>query len=57
MKLLSVCEAAAFLNVTERMIRRLVHERRLAHYKVGRHVRIDEDDLRSFVQDNRVDAV
>lgn len=38
--LLTIDEAADYLNVPSRMIRRLTSERRMAFVKVGRHVRI-----------------
>jgi excisionase family DNA binding protein len=37
-------------------MRRLVMERRIAFVKVGRHVRIDPDDLEAFVEAGRVEA-
>lgn len=43
--LLSVPQAAARLSVGERYIRRLVAERRVPIYRVGRHVRISAADL------------
>jgi excisionase family DNA binding protein len=39
-----------------RFVRRLVLERRIAYIKVGRHVRIAEADLASFVADGRIEA-
>lgn len=36
---LTLSEAAAYLNVTERYVRRLVAERRVAYHKVGRLLR------------------
>ena len=37
---LTVAEAATYLNTSERFVRRLVAERRVAFHHVGRHVRI-----------------
>lgn len=51
---LSVEEAAAHLNVSVRFIRRLVSERRLRHFKVGKFVRFDRSDLDSFVHSGEV---
>jgi excisionase family DNA binding protein len=56
-KLLTVEEAAARLGTSTRFVRRLVFERRIAYIKVGRHVRIVEDDLVGFVAAGRVDAL
>ncbi len=47
--------AADWLGVEERFIRRLVAERRVTYYKVGRHLRFDVDDLDEFLDSNRVD--
>jgi excisionase family DNA binding protein len=54
--LLSVEQAAERLGTSVRFVRRLVFERRIAYVKVGRHVRIAETDLASFVTTGRVEA-
>lgn len=54
---LTVPEAAERANLTERMVRRLVLERRIPHHKLGVHVRIMESDLDAFVEAGRIDAV
>lgn len=56
-RLLSVTEAAETANVSVRMIRRLIAERRIPFHHVGRHVRITEDDLCAFIEAGRVEAV
>ena len=38
-------EAAEYLGVSERYVRRLVAERRVAYLKVGRLVRVRAEDL------------
>jgi excisionase family DNA binding protein len=55
-KLLTVEEAADRLGTSVRFVRRLITERRIAYVKVGRHVRIGEDDLAGFVVAGRVEA-
>ena len=55
--LLSVAEAAAHLGVTEGFVRRLVLERRVRFYKVGRYVRFRVGDLNAFVEAGRNDPV
>ena len=50
-RLLNVAEVAARLRVTERFVRRVVAERRIAIQKVGRHVRFREDDVERFLDD------
>ena len=54
---LTVAEAAVFLNTSERFVRRLVAERRVAFHHVGRHVRFSVSDLEAFVQAGRVEAI
>ena len=55
-RLLTVEEAADRLGTSVRFIRRLIAERRIAYVRVGRHVRITEADLASFVAAGRVEA-
>jgi len=55
-RLLTVDEAAERLGTSTRFIRRLIAERRIAYIRVGRHVRIAEADLASFVAAGRVEA-
>jgi excisionase family DNA binding protein len=55
-KLLTVEEAADRLGTSVRFVRRLIAERRIAYVRVGRHVRISEADLASFVAAGRVEA-
>lgn len=50
-------EAAEHLGVTVRFIRRLVAERRVTYYKVGRHLRFDRADLDDFLENARVERV
>jgi excisionase family DNA binding protein len=54
--LLSVAQAAERLGTPVRFIRRLVAERRIRFYKVGRYVRLDTADLDAFITSGRVDA-
>lgn len=53
---MTVDEVAEFLGVQVRFVRRLTHERRLPHIKVGRHVRIDPEELSAWLEANRVRA-
>jgi excisionase family DNA binding protein len=55
-KLLSVEETADRLGTSVRFVRRLIAERRIAYVKVGRHVRIAEADLATFVAAGRIEA-
>jgi len=45
---LSVSEAAAYMGVKERFIRRLVAERRIVFLKLGKHIRIPEQAIVEF---------
>jgi excisionase family DNA binding protein len=55
-RLLTVEETADRLGTSVRFVRRLIAERRIAYVRVGRHVRIAEADLASFVAAGRVEA-
>jgi excisionase family DNA binding protein len=54
--LLTVEQAAECLGTSERFVRRLIAERRITYVKLGRHVRIAEQDLTSLVAIGRVEA-
>jgi len=54
-RLLTVGEAADVLNTGDRFVRRLIAERRIVFVRIGRHVRIDQDDLAAFVTAGRVE--
>ncbi|PGH48331.1 excisionase family DNA-binding protein [Streptomyces sp. Ru87] len=56
-RLMSVPEVAEYLGTTERFPRRLIAERRIVFVKVGRHVRIPESALESFVATNTVHPI
>jgi excisionase family DNA binding protein len=54
---LSVPEAAHYMNTSVRFVRRLVNERRIRFYKVGRLVRFKRADLDVFIDSGRVDPI
>ena len=54
--LLTVDEAAEAMGTSARFIRRLIAERRIAYAKLGRHIRIAQDDLDAFIAGGRVEA-
>jgi excisionase family DNA binding protein len=54
-KLYTVAQAAERLNTTQRFVRRLIAERRIAFVRLGRHVRIADEDLEAFIGKGRVD--
>lgn len=53
--LLDLAEAAAWLSVDDRFVRRLVAERRVSYHKVGRYLRFDVRDLDDFLNACRVE--
>lgn len=54
---LNIDEAAAYLNVTVRFMRRLVADHHVQYYKVGKFLRFERGDLDSYVQDRVVRPV
>ncbi len=50
-KMLTVKDAAARLGVPAKTVYKLTAERQLAHYRIGRSVRIDEADLARYMSD------
>ena len=56
MALLTVEQAAERLGTTVRFIRRLRTERRIAVVKLGKHIRIDSDDLDAYIRAGRQEA-
>jgi excisionase family DNA binding protein len=52
-----VIDAAEYLGTSVRFIRRLIAERRIAFYRVGRHVRLSIADLEAFVQTGKVEPI
>lgn len=56
-KYLSLLDAADYLGVKERFMRRLVHERRIRFYKIGKFVHFDLTDLEAFAKKGQVEPV
>lgn len=56
-RLLQVSEVAERLGVSEKMVRRLIVERRLAVVRLGRSVRISERDIDALVAAARHEAI
>ena len=55
--MLDVGAAAAHLGVTEAFVRRLVLERRVRYFKLGKFVRFRTDDLDAFIEAGRHEPV
>lgn len=56
-RLLTVAEVAERLNVGERFVRRLIHERRIDVRHLGKYVRIRESAVEAFIEAGAVPAV
>jgi excisionase family DNA binding protein len=56
-EVLSIEQAAARINMSERYVRRLVAERRIPFHKLGRSVRIKAVDLAAHVESGRVEPL
>lgn len=54
---LTVAETAEYLNTSERFVRRLIAERRIAFHHVGRHVRIALCDVQAWLAAQRVEPL
>jgi excisionase family DNA binding protein len=54
-KYLTVLETADYLNTSERFVRRLITERRIAFHHVGRHVRFALSDVEAWLAAQRVE--
>jgi excisionase family DNA binding protein len=55
--LLDTVAVAEVLGITSRHVRRLVAERRIPFFKVGRFVRFDPGELDIWLDQHRVDVV
>jgi excisionase family DNA binding protein len=56
-RLLTVAQAAEMLGTTDRFPRRLIEERRIPFVRVGRHVRIAEDVLVAYIEEQTVEPI
>ena len=54
---LTVEQAAAYLNITDHFVRRLIRERRIPFIKVGRLVRLRRTDIDDYLAGRLVPAV
>jgi len=54
-ELLTVAEAAARFNTSERFPRRLIAERRITFVRLGRHVRIPASAVEEFIRSGMVE--
>ncbi|MGC9961152.1 MAG: helix-turn-helix domain-containing protein [Acidimicrobiales bacterium] len=56
-RLLNIAQAAGYLGLSVRHLRRLVQERRLSHYKVGGRLVFEPRDLDALLSKSRREAV
>ena len=56
-EMLTVEQAAEYLNITDHFVRRLIRERRIPFLKVGRLVRLRRADLEDYLVACAVPAV
>jgi len=56
-ELLTVEQAADRIRMSARYVRRLIAERRIGFYRLGRSVRIDPAELTAFVTAGRIDPI
>lgn len=56
-ELLTVEQAADYLNITDHFVRRLIRERRIPFLKVGRLVRLRRSDIEAYLAACAVPAV
>jgi excisionase family DNA binding protein len=56
-QLLTIEAAAAHIGMSPRYVRRLIAERRIVFYRLGRAVRIDPADLAAHVHSGRVEPI
>ena len=54
-RLMSVTELAEHLGVGVRFIRRLVSQRRIPYYKIGKYVKFDRQEVEDWKNSVRVD--
>jgi excisionase family DNA binding protein len=54
-RMLNIEEVAERLGTSQRFVRRLVAERRIAFNKVGRHIRFNAADVEQFIRAGRVE--
>lgn len=56
-ELLTIEQAADRISMSARYVRRLIGERRIVFYRIGRSVRIDPADLTAFVTAGRIEPI
>ena len=55
--LFEIDQAADYLNVSVRMIRRMVEEKGVAYIKIGKLIRIDKRDIDAYLAAQRIEGL
>ena len=56
-ELFTIEEAAERMSMSARYVRRLIAERRIVFYRIGRSVRLKSADLAAFIDAGRVEPI
>jgi len=57
MDLLNSRDTGAYLGVSKRTVRRLIDQRNIPFFKVGRLIRFSQKDLDNYLNEHRVEKV
>lgn len=57
MKFLTVREIATILNVSPSSVYHLLQAKEVNFYKIGRSVRIGEEDFNKYLEENKIDEI
>jgi len=52
-KLLTIIQVADVLNVSTKTVRRMIESGVLHHHRVGRIIRLSDEDLRAYINSTR----
>ena len=55
-QLIDVQAAAVRLGVSPRFVRRLVSEKRIGYFKIGKYVRFDPLEIEAWIESQRVES-
>ena len=55
-RLLKASEVARILNISRSLVYRLIHTGKIPSIRINQAVRIHNDDLNRFIEDNRADV-
>jgi excisionase family DNA binding protein len=55
--LLTPQEAADYLNVSLRMVRRIIETKRISYIKIGKHIRFDKNEIDAYLSAHTIRAL